>query len=606
METINVTHKRAEPVRNGTFADLLADLDRLYDNPSTRRDYGYAIKKCPEIYSCNSLAGIMIDLDDFEKRFPLHGFNPSMPFHSEGAYQAWRKKVLAALKVYLGLAQSRKKLLAVSDDWTTLVEASIAEIQKRGISPQRIIPLKILAMECRDIDTQPLDLNIEHLSRISARLKAGRLKSFRQAIPLISKLCAESEAIKGMVPNAVLFESFKNIAAVQLPTHLTGEVAEWVNEHCRGDYDVINDETGNARSGNTHLVYMASFKAYLGSAMSLDLLDDVESLKDALKPSIFRAVLRIWFQPQSSVRSISNQTANQYVRTLKMFAENNEVNTQDIKNLMKSTRQLKDGKKISLSMSRKARAFCAWLLSNRNAQIAFLSMHISFYNRSKALIEVSKYRRLTDREQDELRQTGTLAAMISIWLWFAPLRIDNMVNITIFGKRSWLFMPDTQRDRALLLLPQEVTKNKKSIRKKLGRDKSRSLEILEWYIREIRSRHPDAETSPYLFPGYGAGGKPVTSGSVRVWLKKYCRSIAFYPLSPHWFRHGVASIFLQSNPGAYTHVSRLLDDAPATVRDYYGFIDDERLVDEAQQEWLKIAGLEEETPSIRQKRGRWA
>ena len=53
-------------------------------------------------------------------------------------------------------------------------------------------------------------------------------------------------------------------------------------------------------------------------------------------------------------------------------------------------------------------------------------------------------------------------------------------------------------------------------------------------------------------------------------------------------------------------MSRLLDDAPATVRDYYGFIDDERLVDEAQQEWLKIAGLEEETPSIRQKRGRWA
>lgn len=191
--------------------------------------------------------------------------------------------------------------------------------------------------------------------------------------------------------------------------------------------------------------------------------------------------------------------------------------------------------------------------------------------------------------------------MAATWLWLAPLRIDNLVRITLTGARPWLFMPDGKRDRALLLVPKEETKNGKPIRKRLERNKSRALEILEWYVREIRSRHTYGDTSAYLFPGYGKNHQPLGADSIRSWLKRYCRSIGFYPMSPHWFRHGVASIFLQSHPGAYTHVSRLLDDTPKTVRIYYGFIDDERLVEEAQQEWLRLAGFEEETSHVKSK-----
>jgi hypothetical protein len=67
-------------------------------------------------------------------------------------------------------------------------------------------------------------------------------------------------------------------------------------------------------------------------------------------------------------------------------------------------------------------------------------------------------------------------------------------------------------------------------------------------------------------------------------------------MSPHWFRHGVASIFLKHNPGAYVHAGRMLDDTPRTVRIHYGFIDDEQLLNETQVEMLRIAGFTDVEP----------
>ena len=587
---------------NDTFHDVLVALDTLYESPSTRRDYSYAIKKCPEVYSCKSLEDIRADISEFEQQFPRNGYSPTMSFKSDGSYRSWRKKVLAALRKYFGLIDHQVKFHDIVDGWSVLLTKAGTELEQRGIAPQRLIPLKILGAEGRKMGIQPTDLSSDVVSEIAANLVDGRLDSFRKVVPLLRDLRTYSIELSHLVPRPDVFSPLSASPRAVPPLILTEEAVRWIESHCLGAYDEINEEFGDARSDNTRSAYLSAFNSYLSTAADCGMLNNVRSLSEALQPDVFLSVLRAWLRPADSKRLVSNCSALQYVRVLRMFSHKNDVSTSHIGKMLETTRQFKDSKRQNKEISKGPRNFCAWLLASRKGQLEFLSLHVRFYNRSKFLLDLEKSRPLRSREEDELRQTGSLAAMTAICLWFAPLRVDNLVNLTISGQRPLVFMPNKKRDHSILLVPMEMTKNKKPIRKKMTRNSSRSLEILEWYLSEIRSRHPDAFTSNYLFPGYGTRGGPITDETVRRWLKRHCRSVGFYPISPHWFRHGVASMFLQSNPGAYTHVGRLLDDNAKTVKKHYAFIDDERLVDEAQMEWLKIAGFEQLTSNRESKR----
>jgi hypothetical protein len=240
--------------------------------------------------------------------------------------------------------------------------------------------------------------------------------------------------------------------------------------------------------------------------------------------------------------------------------------------------------------------FCRWLLSDKRNQVLFMSLHIRFFKAAKVLVDAKEYRTLTKSEQDRLRQLGTLAAMAAIWLWIAPLRITNLMGLTITGPDRKLHLPEGKREYATLLIPGHETKTKRSIRKKVHPNRSRALEVIEFYTKHIRPMYPSAAESPLLFPGCNDPSAFIAKSGVRSWLKRECRAISFYQMSPHWFRHGVASIFLKYNPGAYVHAGRMLDDKPSTVRIYYGFIDDEKLNDETQVEMLRIFGFTDGDP----------
>lgn len=581
-------------LQKATFADLLSALPELYEKPTTQRDYRFAIQRCAEIYGVDDLKNLPLDTPEaFDRRFPRNGFSPDQPFVNEGSYGAWRRKVRAPLQKYLDPNRGEKRRSPPDDDWTRLLATASEEAKRLGIGRQQLIPLQNLAQEARKQAIQPQDLSPALLERLTEHTMAGRKRSLRRAPALLEQLRSSSATLDSFLPptQLILPPKTENIA----PPHLLKEAETWVNEHCFGEYDEIAERYEGKNSEETYKTYLSAFRSYLNIAAASELVTQSSNLSEALSKPIFLSVMRKWIQLPPTEK-ISSRSMFQYVKNMTIVAGNRGLDVKHMADGIKKNRQLKEGKKAAQGIVEGPMNFCRWLLSDKKNQASFMSLHIRFFKAAQQLLEAEKYRTLTNTEQKRLRQLGTLAAMAAIWTWISPLRITNLMGLTISGPAQKLHLPKGKRQYAMLLIPGHESKTKRPIRKKIQSNRSRALEIIEFYMQNIRPRYPYAATSHLLFPGCKNGSVPIDTDTVRPWLKRECRAIGFYPIRPHWFRHGVASIFLKHNPGAYVHAGRMLDDSPRTVRKYYGFIDDEQLHDETQVEMLRIFGLTDGDP----------
>lgn len=585
----------AKPLpQKATFADILSALPELYEKPTTQRDYGYAIQRCVEVYGVNDLKDLPLETPEaFDRHFPRNGFSPDQPFATEGSYGAWRRKVRAALKKYIDPNTGNKGQTSLDDDWARLLKTATEEAERLEIGPQKLISLRNLAQEARKQGAQPQDLSPALLERLTEHTMAGRKKSLRRAPALLEQLRSSSAAFDAYLPSTELFLPSKRGNAA--PPHLLTEAETWVSEHCRGEYDEIAERYESETSEETYKTYISAFRSYLNTAAETDHITSNSTLSEAMSKTVFLDVMRLWIK-KSSKGEIKKQSMAGYVEDIRMIARGRGLDIKHMTDGLKINSHLKDGKKIGRDMKDGPKNFCRWLLSDKKNQVSFMSLHIRFFKAAKVLVEAEEYRTLTKAERDRLRQLGTLAAMAAIWLWIAPLRITNLMGLTISGRERKLHLPDGKRKHATLLIPSHETKTKRSIRKKVHPNRSRALEVIEFYMKHIRPRYPSSAESPLLFPGCKDVSAFIAKSGVRTWLKRECRAIGFYPMSPHWFRHGVVSIFLKYNPGAYVHAGRMLDDQPRTVRTYYGFIDDEQLNDETQVEMLRIFGFTDGEP----------
>lgn len=581
-------------LQKATFADLLSALPELYEKPATQRDYRFAIQRCAEIYGVDDLKNLPLETPEaFDRRFPRHGFSPDQPFVNEGSYGAWRRKVRAPLQKYLDPNRGQKRPNPPDDDWTRLLATAAEEAERLEITSQQLIPLRNLAKEARKHDIRPQDLSPALLERLTEGTMAGRKKSLRRAPALLEQLRSSSATFDSYLPSTqlILPSKTENIA----PPHLLKEAETWVRKHCFGEYDEIAERYEGENSEETYKTYLSAFRSYLNIAAASGLVTQSSTLSEALSKPIFLGVMRKWIHLPPTEK-ISPRSMFQYVKNIRIVAGDRDLDVKHMADGIKKNRQLKEGKKAAQGIVEGPMNFCRWLLSDKKNQATFMSLHIRFFKSAQQLLEAEKYRTLTKPEQIRLRQLGTLAAMSAIWIWISPLRITNLVGLTISGPQRKLHLPVGKRHYAMLLIPGNETKTGRSIRKKVQPNRSRALEIIEFYMQNIRPRYPYAATSDLLFPGCKNGSTPIDTATVRPWLKRECRAIGFYPVLPHWFRHGVASIFLKHNPGAYVHAGRMLDDKPRTVRKYYGFIDDEQLHDETQVEMLRIFGLTDGDP----------
>lgn len=589
-----------KPLRQkATFADLLAALPELYEKPSTQRDYRSAIKRCVEVYGVNDLEDLPLEAPEaFDHRFPRDGFSPDLPFANEGSYAAWRRKVRASLQTYLYPNWRQERQSPSDDDWARLFTKATEVAPSLKIKPQRLISLRILSQEARNHGIRPQDLSSALLERMGENLTTGRRTSLRQAFPLLEKFRAGSAEISSYLPSTQLELPSKKGNAATL--HLLKEAETWVREHCRGEYDEIAERYVSETSEETYKNYLSAFRSYLNTAAQTGNLTSSSTLSEALSKPVFLDTMRLWIK-KSENGEIQKQSMSKYVEDIRRISKGRALDIKHMTDGLKKNSYLKEGKKIRGNMKDGPKNFCRWLLSDKRNQNFFMSLHIRFFKSAESLVEAKRYRTLKKSEQTKLRQIGTLAAMAAICIWIAPLRITNLMGLTISGPEQKLHLPKGKRQYAILLIPGPETKTGRPIRKRVHPNRSRALEIIEFYIKHIRPMYPAATESSLLFPGFKDASDFICKTGIRRWLKRECRASGFYPMSPHWFRHGVASIFLKHNPGAYVHAGRMLDDQPRTVQNHYGFIDEEQLNDETQVEMLRIAGFTDGEPEATSK-----
>jgi len=574
--------------------NLLDVLIALQTSPvvhaTTAADYAGALRRLPAILGVNSLEDVPADLAFLERRFPRDGFNPAF-FFSEPAYRAWRRKIFAAVKRHTGVFGRVAELRARDDDWARLQRLAHAVSGcGTGRSPQRLIALTTLISEARRAGVAPREVCADWVASLTASLPLRQAAALRLAVALLDELRGLLPELDALLPPLTLgsFDAARR-KAQHVPQALAAEIDRAVDEIYGGEIDEISGERVGVRAKGTQNRLRAALRRYAATAIAIGAAPAEISDPVALfEREIFNATLRAWIEEDAPTRKLSERSIWAYTKALALYAGRRGLDVPFLQRALALNPVLKTGREADRERNTPARDFCIHLLRNRNAELCFRSAHLHWRRGAEALLERERSGARTPYRRIE--QLGMLAAFAALSIYGVPLRINNALDLTLTGREPWLVMPQRPKDPVRIRIPAMHVKNRKRIDAQLCDGPNRALETFLWFVREIRPRMPGAAASPFLFPGEGQTGR-ISSGCLRVPLQRESRRISLPTMNPHWFRHGMASLYLRHHPGAWAHLATLLGDDEETVRKFYAFLDEEQARIEVQENVARAAGL---------------
>ena len=155
-----------------------------------------------------------------------------------------------------------------------------------------------------------------------------------------------------------------------------------------------------------------------------------------------------------------------------------------------------------------------------------------------------------------LAQTATAIGI----LLMAPIRIGNLADLDL--ERD-LIRPGRGKQLHIVLSAGQA-KGREFLEYRLP---APSVELIERYLVNFRPRlaHPRCTA---LFPGKGGGAKAINT--LRKQISDTVHSYTGLKMNPHLFRHAMAKIFLDQNPGEHEVVRRVLGHKSIdTTTSYY-------------------------------------
>gem|GEM_PF-3768923 len=576
--------------RNGEGTTMAAVLawagDTASISPATRKDYLAQIRRCAVICNANDLRDVSANIEEFSQRFPI-GSIPFEHFKTGRAYQAWRKKMISALKGFHGVLEEDRNRRCQKDDWSSLIAWAEAQIDVNpDVSKQRLIPIRLLADEARKLSLLPQDLTaagLQGLYNIASAARRPAIVRACEALERLRSVCPEIQARLSAAPLRI--HGRGRTSPEDIPPHLLSQMKAIVEEHCAGEMDEILNERIGAKSDATMATYTAALKKYVGAGLRAGAISPDAQLGDCFDRPIFLTIMKTWMSEPSQRHQISSRSMRSYVSNIAAIATRMGRPVDFMQMALRSNRIMREGWVSSQTMSQPSRIFCARLLQDRKSEMTFRSLHLIFQRKAIELLDGAP---MSSVHASRITQFGILAAFSAISLCGLPLRISNAMQLRHRGKDPSLILPAGSRKKASILIHAKEVKNRKPIRGDISDGPLKGVAVLNWYFREIRPLLPDAEYSDYVFPG--RGGKPISNFQLRTTLFKQTWELGI-PMNPHNFRHGLTSLYLRAHPEAYSQAARLLGDNPDTIRKFYAWIDDEAEMAAVQREVAAMGRL---------------
>lgn len=550
-----------------------------------------AVMRCSTLWDHSTLAQLPADADAFEKRFPRDGYDPDL-HKSEPAYRAWRVKVLSALHAYA----ARNAITTggtlhqnpVAEIWEALKERLRLLTGAGGpITYQATLPVIALSHIAIQHRLRPADLDANRLASLGSLLTSNERQQVQRALKALTRF-RELVGLDDLLPIEPFPERpWKPIARIDdLPRSLVAEIAAWIDRSSGAAFDPVDQTMRGGNSKADRVIKDTALRRYCATARKLEAV----ALPDASLEAFFRknvatAVVREWKADGLTPRSIWT-----YLRNSVTVAARNGVDVSWLEDLKENSSTIQEGKTSSGAMCPKVIAFCKKVLDQPAMQTRLLTIHIRARRVAQAILDRAHDagRDLTGREVERVRQLGSVAVFSAIETVAAPFRIENTLSTVFRGDADrTLFLPTSASNFAKFVYPELVTKNDEQIEVKLIEDRRHGLDTLMWYLRVIRPLYPPHETSNFLFPSVEKPGARIRNTVFREWFRKITRSLGV-PMTPHNFRHALASMMIRARPGSWDEIAALLGNTPETVMRYYAWVNKQTQIENAQSLVLEL------------------
>ncbi|WP_068306588.1 hypothetical protein [Pararhodobacter sp. CCB-MM2] len=576
-----------------TLEDVKSFTAARTDISATTRDrYVTAILQVGKLANC-PLSLIDARLDQMEARYPLDGFDPSQ-WRTNAAYQTFRRRVLAALKEYLGVLEAKRTLREQDDGWTELF-AAIEPLTKGriGVSarwhPQKLSLLRSFATIARSYGWQPRDLTAQRAAQILQDFGGAVRDANARSLVRLEELREFPETLPHLPRDPIGFvPRTRTLKPTAMPEAWAAQYLPWIERVTTKAWDPVTKS--HTRINAKHAkVLVAAFGTCLRAGLETGVISrEDQDVKDILAcDETLCGIAGELFRRAGVAKEqgrLKPRTSRKYLRGIKQIMVHLALDTGTIDQIIANNQTAKAGAEAEKSMTPANRKFCEGLVNQLHLRRRFLGSYLTLRDEADRIMAAAKAedRGLSKRELSQVRMLGVCACFAAIEIGGAPIRRTNAMALTCVGEDAQISIPLKGRKPIHVVLPAGTTKNNVRIEFPVKYNKYGAHDTITWYHNVIRPLFSHAEKSRYLFPAVRVAGRHLDPDYFAAQFERHMRTVVNLPMSPHQMRHGQTSLLLDRHPNEIEVIAKRIDDTADTLRTYYGWLNSIKLVERGQ------------------------
>ncbi|WP_243614604.1 hypothetical protein [Shimia aestuarii] len=596
-----------------TMQEAVAHVE-IHGSKSQKQD----IRKAKSAFAIHGFEGPDFDhfpavLSDYEKAVPkLRGGMTALQalIHAAGiaeeTYKQQQRAGRRLIEAVTGAKAAKLERRARDDEWAELLRRVDLLVAAGFFRKQNRIALTALVDCCRTGDISPSGLTLDRAEASLSSAPVAQRKRLRNGLKAFDGL-RDIECLRPFLPPYPVTPAVKPAGRIStLPEPLQNAISNWVEVAAREQVDdPRHAHMATALSASTRATYSAATSLYIQTLLELfpNLSNEVD-LKHLFSENYIDCVLAAWGRNAD----LKTRTLAGYAADLGSLLHRNGLPDAGtyVRGLTKVLPYLVEGRSAGKTMSPKVKKWCQSLLRDPRKTALFQIQHLEYYRRALEVLATAKQHglelktlskpavlaALPDRERSsvkaalrQVRMFGMMAAYAAIALEGAPFRRQNMLSLRHSGPKKTMHLHLRGRSpHVIIKFPNEELKNGRflsergeelepiTIEKRGAGD--HAVEIIKFYLSEIRPLFPEADKTHALFPPLE---KAVTSNdgfvasTFYIWLAEASGAIGL-PMNSHNYRHGYCSIDINEGRRSMEDLAKILGDSVAVVQRNYAWI----------------------------------